>query len=41
MPNFTREGHNSLKSIEANQAPMAGPIVNAVANAMPTSAYNI
>eukprot|EP00866_Antonospora_locustae_P001119 jgi/Antlo1/1119/1077 len=38
MPNFTSEGHNSLRSIEANQAPMAGPTVNAMANAMPTSA---
>lgn len=39
MPNFTSEGQDSLKSIEANQAPIAGPTVNAMANAMPTSAY--
>lgn len=39
MPNLTREGHNKDKSIEANQAPIAGPIVKAIANAIPTRAY--
>lgn len=38
MPNLTREGHITLKSTDANQAPMAGPIVKAIAKAIPTRA---
>jgi hypothetical protein len=41
MPNLTKEGHDSAKSMEANQAPMAGPNVKAIANAIPTRAYKI
>jgi hypothetical protein len=38
MPNLTKDGHNNVKSTEANQAPIAGPTVKATANAIPTRA---
>jgi hypothetical protein len=37
-PYFTRAGLIVLRSNEAKYAPKAGPIVNAIANAIPTNA---